>query len=69
MSEYRIVVEKAKGNYSAYAPSLPGCVATGATRAEARKNMESAIQFHLEDDLSKTATHRPAPWNASRAAG
>jgi len=47
-SGYKIVVEKAKGNYSAYAPSLPGCVATGATRAETLKNMESAIQFHLE---------------------
>lgn len=26
---YAIVVEKAEGNYSAYVPDLPGCVATG----------------------------------------
>ena len=26
---YAIVIEKAEGNYSAYAPDLPGCVATG----------------------------------------
>jgi predicted RNase H-like HicB family nuclease len=30
---YAIVIEKAEGNYSAYAPDLPGCVATGATVA------------------------------------
>ena len=28
---YAIVIEKADGNYSAYVPDLPGCVATGAT--------------------------------------
>lgn len=25
---YAIVIEKAEGNYSAYVPDLPGCVAT-----------------------------------------
>ena len=28
---YAIVIEQAGGNYSAYVPDLPGCVATGAT--------------------------------------
>jgi len=28
---YAVVIEKADGNYSAYVPDLPGCVATGAT--------------------------------------
>ena len=28
--QYAIVIEKAEGNYSAYVPDLPGCVATGA---------------------------------------
>ena len=27
---YAVVIEKAEGNYSAYVPDLPGCVATGA---------------------------------------
>lgn len=27
---YAIVIEKAGGNFSAYVPDLPGCVATGA---------------------------------------
>jgi predicted RNase H-like HicB family nuclease len=43
-----IIVEKANGNYSAYCPDLPGCVATGKTRAEVLKRMEEAIKLHLE---------------------
>ena len=45
---YAIVIEKAEGNYSAYAPDLPGCVATGATIAEVEFEMREAIVFHLE---------------------
>ncbi len=45
---YAIVIEKAEGNYSAYAPDLPGCVATGATIAEVELEMREAIAFHLE---------------------
>lgn len=32
MYRFLIVIEKANGNYSAYSPDLPGCVATGNTR-------------------------------------
>jgi predicted RNase H-like HicB family nuclease len=45
---YAIVIEKAEGNYSAYVPDLPGCVATGATVAEAEAEIREAIAFHLE---------------------
>ena len=45
---YAIVIEKAEGNYSAYAPDLPGCVATGATIAEVELEMREAIVFQLE---------------------
>jgi len=45
---YAIVIEKAEGNYSAYAPDLPGCVATGATVAEVELEMREAIAFHLQ---------------------
>jgi len=50
MSMYRflVVVEEAGQNYSAYSPDLPGCVATGATREDAEKNMYEAIQLHIE---------------------
>ena len=45
---YAIVIEKAEGNYSAYVPDLPGCVATGATVAETEAEIREAIVFHLE---------------------
>ena len=45
---YAIVIEKAAGNYSAYVPDLPGCVATGATVAETEAEIREAIAFHLE---------------------
>ncbi len=42
------MIEKADGNYSAYSPDLPGCVATGQTREEAEQNMREAIPLHTE---------------------
>ena len=46
---YLIVIEGAEGeNFSAYAPDLPGCVATGATIEEVELGMHDAIEFHLE---------------------
>ena len=45
---YAIVIEKADGNYSAYVPDLPGCVATGATVAEVEAEIREAIAFHVE---------------------
>lgn len=45
---YAIVIEKADGNYSAYVPDLPGCVATGSTREEAEREIRNGIRFHLE---------------------
>lgn len=45
---YAIVIEKAKSNYSAYVPDLPGCVATGVTFEETEQEIRQAIEFHLE---------------------
>ncbi len=45
---YAIVIEKAVGNYSAYVPDLPGCVATGSTVADAETAIREAIAFHLD---------------------
>ena len=56
MYRFLVVIEKADGNYSAYSPDLPGCVAMGDTREEAEQNMHEAIELHLqglkEDGLS-----------------
>lgn len=55
MHRFLVVIEKAASNYSAYSPDLPGCVATGATREEAERNMHEAIRLHVrglqEDNL------------------
>jgi predicted RNase H-like HicB family nuclease len=48
MHRFLIVIEKADSNYSAYSPDLPGCIATGATREEAEKNMYQAIEMHIK---------------------
>ena len=48
MKRYLVVIEKAPGNYSAYVPDLPGCVATGATIEETEREIREAIEFHLE---------------------
>ncbi len=55
MHRFLVVIEKANGNYSAYSPDLPGCVATGKTRDQVARNMHEAITMHvqglLEDKL------------------
>jgi len=48
MHRFLIVIEKADGNYSAYSPDLPGCVATGVTREDVEKNMHEAIEVHIQ---------------------
>ena len=45
---YAIVIEKAEGNFSAYVPDLPGCVATGVTIAEVESEIREAVSFHVE---------------------
>ena len=45
---FPVVIEKAKNNYSAYSPDLPGCVATGSTLAEIKKNIHEAIEMHVQ---------------------
>lgn len=57
---YAIVIEHAEGNLSAYAPDLPGCVATGATVDEVRARMAEAIALHL-DGLRNDGLPIPEP--------
>ena len=45
---YAVVIKHAGGNFSAYVPDLPGCVATGRTVAETEVAIREAIVFHLE---------------------
>ena len=48
MKRFLVIIEKAEGNYSAYSPDLPGCVATGKTKDQAARHMHRAIKIHLE---------------------
>lgn len=45
---YAIVIEKGESNYSAYVPDLPGCVAVGDTIEEIEREIQEAIEFHIE---------------------
>ena len=57
---YAIVIERAEGNFSAYVPDLPGCVATGATVEETESQIREAIEFHLAG-LREDGTPIPQP--------
>lgn len=57
---YLIVIEKTGKNLSAFSPDLPGCVATGANRAEVEARMAEAIRMHL-DGLREDGLPIPEP--------
>lgn len=48
---YAIVIEKAKDNYAAYVPDLPGCVTTGATI----ENVQRERSASTSTDCARTA--------------
>lgn len=48
MKKYLIIVEKTETGYSAYSPDVPGCGSTGRTKEEVERNIQEAIQFHIE---------------------
>ena len=68
MKRFLVIIEKAAGNYSAYSPDLPGCVATGKTKDQAARNMHQAIKMHLEglkeDGLPIPRSHSSAEYVA-----
>jgi len=51
MERVFITVELTDNNYSAYLESLPGCVSTGKTFEELKRNISEAIEFHIEGML------------------
>jgi len=62
---YAVVIEKGKGNYSAYVPDIPGCVAVGDTVEETEREIQEAIEFHIE---GLRADGLPIPEPTSRTA-
>jgi predicted RNase H-like HicB family nuclease len=65
MKKYLVVIEKTGTGYSAYSPDLPGCISTGNTREEIERNMEEAIEFHL-DGLRQNGYSISEPQSYSR---
>jgi predicted RNase H-like HicB family nuclease len=57
---YAVVIEKARDNYCAYVPDLPGCVASGATVEATENQIREAIRFHIEG-LQADGLTVPAP--------
>jgi predicted RNase H-like HicB family nuclease len=57
---YAIVIEEVDGNYSAYVPDLPGCVATGAAVETVETEIREAVRFHIEA-LKADGLPVPAP--------
>ena len=54
------MIEKAEGNYSAYVPDLPGCVATADTVEAVENEMREAMRFHI-DGLKEDGLPIPPP--------
>jgi len=48
MDRYLIVIERTDTGFSAYAPDLSGCIATGRTSEETEQTMREAIKLHIQ---------------------
>ena len=64
MYRFLIIIEKTNGNYSAYSPDLPGCIATGKTREETERNMHEAVEMHVQGMIEDKV---PVPESVSLA--
>lgn len=42
-----------EGGFTAYVPSLPGCISEGDTKEEAIKNIKEAVELYLEADTNE----------------
>ena len=54
------MIERGNGNFGAWAPDLPGCVAVGDTIEECEREMRDAIAFHI-DGLRQAGEPVPEP--------
>ena len=48
MKKYLIIVEETDMGYSAFSPDVPGCGSVGNTKEEVERNIQEALEFHLE---------------------
>lgn len=62
--QYTVIIEKGETSFGAYVPDLPGCVAVGETREEAKQLIQEAIEFHLEG-MKQEGLNIPEPASTS----
>jgi predicted RNase H-like HicB family nuclease len=60
MRRYAVVFEKAESNWAAYVPDLPGCITTGSTLEETKRNIREAVELHL-DAMQEVGEPIPSP--------
>ena len=48
-----ILEPQEEGGFTAYVPSLPGCISEGDTKEETIKNIKEAIELYLEADTNE----------------
>ena len=47
--KFKIILESSEdGGFTAFVPSLPGCISEGNTENEAMRNIQEAIELYLE---------------------
>lgn len=52
--KFTVVLEpQEEGGYTAYVPSLKGCISEGDTKEEALRNIREAIELYLEADTNE----------------
>src|SRR4051794_7943893 len=73
---YPVVIEKTGTGFSAYSPDIPGCVSTGDTEEETRRNFQAALTAHFDlmrevGEQIPDRTHRSitSKWRHSPALG
>ena len=62
MRKVIVTVELAPSNYAAFLESLPGCVSTGGTFDELKKNIKEAVELHL-DGMREDGDNIPGEFN------
>ncbi len=56
-TKYRVILEpQPDGGYTAYVPSLPGCISEGNDRSEALGNIREAIALYRETLIARNQT-------------
>ena len=48
-----ILEPQEEGGFTAYVPSLPGCISEGDSKEEAIKNIKEAVELYIEADTNE----------------